>query len=95
MTTEEIQNHIDAAIRAKFEGYSSESGEMMTSEGGDGRFFGKVVATRYSGLPGVSEIYLAIGETGKGSQIIKLGDSECLKPDPGNLDLLLRKELGI
>lgn len=95
MTTEEIQQYIEKAIRSNFTGHTSESGEMMTSEGGDGRFLGKVAATRYSGLPGGNDIYLAIGQTGKRSQIIKFGDSECLKPGETELDLLLRKELGL
>ncbi len=95
MTTQEIQQYIDAAISVNFEGYTSETGEMMTSEGGDGRFLGKVVATMYLGLPVGREIFLAIGETAKKSQIIKLGDSECLKPSETELDLLLQKELGI
>ena len=95
MTTEEIQEHIDAAIRSNFEGYTMESGEMMTDEGGDGHFFGKVIATRYSGLRVGQDIYLAIGETEKKTQIIKFGDSECLKPGKTELDLLLRKELGL
>ncbi|QTN32991.1 hypothetical protein HZ994_11880 [Akkermansiaceae bacterium] len=68
---------------------------MMTSEEGDGRYLGKVVATMYGGLPGGRDIYLAIGETAKRSQIIKFGDSECLKPSETELDLLLLKELGI
>lgn len=95
MTTEEIQQYIDAAIRSHFEGYTTESGEMETSAGGDGRFFGKVVATMYCGLPAGRNIYLAIGETEKQTQIIKLGDSECLKPSETELDLMLFKELGI
>lgn len=95
MTTQEIQEYIDAAISANFSGYITETGEMMTSEGGDGRFLGKVVATMYVGLPGGKDIFLAIGETAKQSQIIKLGDSECLKPSTTELDLLLLKELGI
>ncbi len=95
MTTQEIQQYIDTAISSKFEGYTSESGEMETSAGGDGRFLGKVTATRYSGLPGGNDVFLAIGETDKGSQIIKLGDSECLKPSVTELDLLLQKEFGI
>jgi hypothetical protein len=95
MTTQEIQEYIDSAIRENFDGYTTESGEMMTSEGGDGRFLGKVVATMYIGLQGGKDIYLAIGETVKKSQIIKFGDSECLKPGKGELDLLLLKELGI
>ena len=95
MNSQEIQQYIDAAIRSNFDGYTTESGEMMTSEGGDGRFLGKVIATRYGRLPGGKDIYLAIGETGKGSQIIKFGDSECLKPGETELDLLLLKELGI
>lgn len=95
MTTGEIQKYIDAAIGAEFEGFSSESGEMMTSPGGDGRFLGKVIATRYAGLPGGRDLFLAIGETEKKVQIVKLGRSECLSPGTGDLDLLLRKELGI
>lgn len=95
MTTQEIQEYIDAAIRENFDGYTTESGEMMTSKGGDGRFLGKVVATMYIGLPGGKDIYLAIGETVKKSQIIKFGDSECLKPGIGELDLVLLKELGL
>lgn len=95
MTTEEIQQYIDAAIRSKFGDCASQSMEMMTSEGGDGRFFGKVVATMYRGLPAGKEIYLAIGETQKQTQIIKFGDSECVKPSGNELDLLLLKELGI
>ncbi|MEM1085222.1 MAG: hypothetical protein AAGI48_14010 [Verrucomicrobiota bacterium] len=93
MTTYEIQVHVDKAIRSKFEGFTAESMEMMTSEEGDGRFLGKVVATRYLGLPKVPEIYLAIGKTVKGVQIVKLGMSECLNPQPGELDFLLLKEL--
>lgn len=95
VTTQEIQQYIDAAIRSNMNGYTSESGEMMTSAEGDGRFLGKVIATRYTGLPGGKIIYLAIGETETRRQIIKLGDSECLKPSETELDLLLRKELGI
>jgi hypothetical protein len=95
MTTPEIQQYIDAAIRSHFDGYTTESGEMMTSVGGDGRFLGKVVATMYVGLPGGQDIYLAIGQTEKQTQIIKFGDSECLKPSETELDLLLHKELGI
>lgn len=95
MTTEEIQQYVDAAIASNFDGYTTESGEMETSAGGDGRFFGKVFATMYCGLSAGKNIYLAIGQTGKGTQIIKFGDSECLKPGKAELDLLLRKELGI
>lgn len=95
MTTEEIQQYITAVIRSNFEGYTTESGEMMTSAGGDGRFFGKVIAIMYRALRARKDIYLAIGQTAKGTQIIKLGDSECLKPSETELDLLLLKELGI
>ena len=95
MTTQEIQQYIDAAIGANFEGLTSESGEMMTSEGGDGRFMGKVIATRYGGLPVGWDLFLAIGETDLKVQIVKLGKSECLSPGKSDLDLLLRKELGI
>lgn len=94
MTTQEIQQYIDAAIGAKFEDFSSESGEMMTSEGGDGRFMGKVIATRYAGLP-KGDLFLAIGQSEKGVQVIKLGKSECVKPEKDTLDALLLKELGI
>ena len=95
MTPQEIQQYIDAVIGSKFEGFTSESGEMMTSAGGDGRFMGKVFATRYGGLPTGKDIFLAIGESEKKVQIVKLGKSECLTPGKSDLDLLLRKELGI
>ena len=95
MTTAEIQEHIDGVLQANFTGLNAQSGEMMTSEGGDGRFFGKVVATLYTGFPGGEELYLAIGETEKQTQIIKFGFSECLQPGPYELDMLLLKELGI
>ncbi len=67
----------------------------MTSAGGDGRFLGKVIATRYGNLPGGKEMFLAIGETEKKLQIVKFGKSECVKPTPVDLDALLLKELGI
>ena len=70
MTTQEIQQYIDAAIGANFEEFTSESGEMMTSEGGDGRFMGKVIATRYGGLPVGRDLFLAIGETDLKVQIV-------------------------
>ncbi len=95
MTTEEIQQYINTAISANFQGFTSETGEMMTSEGGDGRFLGQVTATMYRGLPNTGDLFLVIGETPKKLQIIKFGDSECLKPGETELDLLLRKELGI
>jgi len=95
MTTQEIEQYIDRAIVAKFDGVSSESGEMMTSEDGDGRFMGKVIATRYRGLPEGRDLFLAIGETNLKVQIVKLGRSECLTPSEGDLDALLLKELGI
>jgi hypothetical protein len=95
MTTQEIQHYINTAIRSNFKDYIAEAGEMMTSEDGDGRFFGKVDAIRYSGLPGGEDIYLAIGQTDKQVQIIKLGNSECLKPSETDLDLLLLKELDV
>ena len=95
MTTQEIQQYIDTAIGANFEGFTSESGEMMTSEGGDGRFMGKVIATRYGGLPVGRDLFLAIGETDLEVQIVKLGRSECLSPGEGNLAALLLEELEI
>ena len=95
MTTEEIQEYIEAAISAKFEGYTTEAGEMMTSEGGDGRFFGKVYAIRYSGLPNSGDVFLVVGETEKKVQITKLGNTECLTPSETDLGLMLRKELGL
>lgn len=95
MTSEEIQQYIDAAIGSKFEGFTSESGEMITSAGGDGRFEGKVIATRYAGLPGGQDIYLAIGETELKAQIVKFGKAECVRPSESDLDMMLRKELGI
>ncbi len=93
MNTQEIQQYIDAAIGAKFEDFTSESGEVMTSEGGDGRFMGKVFATRYAGLPAGRDIFLAIGESEKKVQIVKLGRAECLKPVTNDLDMMLEKEL--
>lgn len=95
MTTQEIQQYIDNAVSSNFEGYTSESGEMMTSAGGDGRFSGKVLATRYSDLPTIGDVYLAIGLTDKQLQIVKLGKSECLNPSEVELDFMLLKELGI
>lgn len=95
MTTSEIRDYIDTAISGSFSGYQSQSEEMMTSEGGDGRFVGKVAATLYSGLPVRRDIFVAIGSTAEGAQIIKVGRSECVKPDTDDLDLLLKKELGI
>lgn len=95
MTHQEIQLYIDTAIGLHFKGYTTQSGEMMTSEGGDGRFFGKVIATQYIGLQGRRDFYLVIGETEKRTQIIKFGDTECLKPGELELDIMLYKELGI
>ncbi|MEJ6579551.1 MAG: hypothetical protein QNL33_08050 [Akkermansiaceae bacterium] len=95
MTTQEIQQYIDAAIGSNIEGFTSESGEMMTSAEGDGRFMGKVMATRYGGLPVARDLFLAIGETDLKVQIVKLGKAECLKPSKDDLDALLLKELGI
>ncbi|MDA8975269.1 hypothetical protein N9F50_01650 [Akkermansiaceae bacterium] len=95
MTTQKIQEYIDEAIRLKFKTMTSESGEMMTSAEGDGRFMGKVFATRYGGLPSGKDIFLAIGETDKKVQIVKLGKSEGLNPEKDNLDIFLLKELGI
>jgi hypothetical protein len=68
---------------------------MMTSEDGDGRFIGKVQAVIYLGLPVASEIYLAIGNTVKGGQIVKFGMTETLNPTEVELDLMLLKELEI
>ncbi len=95
MNTQEIQQYIDAAIGSKFENFTSESGEVMTSAGGDGRFMGKVFATRYAGLPAGKDIFLAIGESEKKVQIVKLGKAECLKPETNDLDMMLEKELEI
>ena len=69
MTTEEIQDYINRAIRGGFKGVKLESGEVMTSEGGDGRFLGKVMATRYGGLPERRDLFLAIGKTDKKVQV--------------------------
>ena len=95
MTPEEIQQYIDSAISSNFDGYTSDSEEMMTSEGGDGRFFGKVFATRYSNLPDDQQLFLVVGETEKKVQIIKFGNTESLAPAETDLDLILLKELGI
>lgn len=35
MTTQEMQQYIDTAIRSNFAGYTSESEEMMTRAGGE------------------------------------------------------------
>jgi hypothetical protein len=95
MTTQEIQDYIDAAVRAKFSDFTSQSEELVTSDGGDGRFEGKVSATKYSGLPLGRDIFIAIGQTAEKAQIIKVGRSECLRPSTADLDLILKKELGI
>lgn len=95
MTTPEILDYIDAAIRAAFSGYKTESGEIETGEGGDGRFVGTVSATRYSGLPPGGDIFVAVGKTEQGVQIVKVGRSECVRPEPENLDVILEKEFGI
>ncbi|MGJ8725476.1 MAG: hypothetical protein ACSHYB_13035 [Roseibacillus sp.] len=95
MTTQEIQEYIEAAMSSKFDGYTTESAEMMTSEGGDGRFFGKVFATRYAGLPKGQMLFLVVGETEKKIQIVKFGNTESLTPSETDLDLLLLKELGV
>ena len=95
MTTQEIQKYIEVGISRKFTDITIEAGEMMTSEGGDGRFLGKVLAHRYSGIPNQNMLFLVIGETEKKIQIIKFGNSECLTPSETDLDLLLLKELGI
>ncbi len=95
MTTQEIQQYIDAAVRSKFGEVTMESGELVTSAGGDGRFLGAVTATRYSGLPTGADLLLVIGQTKKQSQLIKFGTWECVRPSPTDLDLLLLKELGI
>ena len=82
MTTAEILEYIETRISGTYKGYTTASDELTTSEGGDGRFFGKVMATRYSGLPKLGHIFVAIGETVEKVQIIKLGRiSECLRPD--------------
>ncbi len=95
MNTQEIQQYIDDAIGSKFEDFTSESGEVMTSEGGDGRFMGKVFATRYSGLPDGRDIFLAIGGSEKKVQVVKLGKAECLSPRKTDLDMMLEKEFEI
>ena len=95
MTTQEIQQYIDGAIGSNFDDFTSESGEMMTSQGGDGRFMGKVFATRYAGLPEWGDVFLAIGETEKKLQIVKLGKAECVRPSEVDLDAMLLKELEI
>lgn len=95
MTTEEIQQYINAAVSSKFDGYNAQAMEMMTSEGGDGRFFGKVSAIRYSGIADYGDLYLAVGTSEKGVQIVKFGNSESLTPEEGELDFLLQKELEI
>ena len=66
---------------------------MKTSASGDGRFQGKVAATRYAGLPVGKDIFLAIGETDQQVQIVKLGKSECLKPSESDLKMTRMTEL--
>jgi hypothetical protein len=95
MTTLEIQNYIDTAVSSNFNGFTSQSEEMMTSDGGDGRFEGKVSATKYSGLPLGRDIFIAIGQTAEKAQIVKVGRSECLRPSTVDLDQILKKELGV
>ena len=95
MTKEEIKDYVHAAIEGAFDGFTTESGEIMTGKEGDGRFFGKVVATRYQGLGPSGNLFLAIGKSEQGVQIVKLGRSECLTPDHDKLDAVLLKELGI
>ena len=56
---------------------------------------GKVYATRYSGLPVRGDIFLAIGQSEHGVQIVKLGRAESLTPANADLDWMLEKELGI
>ena len=56
---------------------------------------GKVSATMYSGLPVGRDIFVAIGLTAENAQIVKVGRSECLKPSTVDLDMILKKELGI
>ena len=41
MTTQEIQQYIDEVMKANFENLTSESGEMMTSEGGRRKIYGQ------------------------------------------------------
>ena len=94
MTSEEIQAYVDSEIRKNFKDFTSESGEMMTSAGGDGRFFGEVTAVRYLGLLS-APVFLAIGKTEMGLQIVRLGKSECLRPSKDDLAGLLLKELEI
>ncbi|MFC5049906.1 hypothetical protein ACFPK9_04690 [Rubritalea spongiae] len=95
MDTQEIQEYIDTAIRSSFENFTTETAEVMTSPQGDGRFFGKVSATRYSDLPIGKDVFLAIGKSEKLVQIVRLGKAECLGPGKADLDLMLEKEFGI
>ena len=95
MTTEEIQKYIDTAVRSNFKDFTAQSEEMMTSDGGDGRFDGRVSASMYSGLPIGRDIFIAIGQTKEKVQIVKVGRSECLRPSTVDLDLILKKELGV
>ncbi|MGJ8671689.1 hypothetical protein [Rubritalea sp.] len=95
MNTQEIKQYIDTAIRSNFENVKSETAEVMTSPEGDGRFFGKVSATRYSELPIDKDIFLAVGKSEKLVQIVRLGKAECLGPGKADLDLMLEKEFGI
>ena len=95
MTTLEIQEYIDAAVSSNFSDFTSQTEEMATSDDGDGRFLGKVSATRYSGLPLGRDIFIAIGQTAEMAKIVRIGRSECLRPSVADLDLILKKEFGI
>ena len=72
-----------------------QSGEMMTSEGGDGRFFGKVYATHYSGLPKGRELFLVVGETEKKVQIVKIRKHGVTHPDRDGFGFGLVERVGV
>ena len=95
MTTDEIQTYFGEKIAEEFPEVRRETGEITAVAGEDGRFVGTVRATLYANLAGGRQVYAAVGKTEKGIQIVKLGRSECLTPDEGDLDFLLKKELDI
>lgn len=95
MTTQEIQDYVHSIIDQNFKGYEMASEEVMTSAEGDGRFMGKVSATRYGGVKKNGFIFLAIGETELNLQIVKFGMVECTQPSEDDLNVMLQKELGI
>lgn len=93
MTPEEIEEYIEEFIARTVHEYRRECGIVETNKGGDGRFFGEVQAVAYSSQTFTRTIYLAIGKTEMGVQLVRFGASECVRPEKSDLDLLLKKNL--